>query len=188
MPTLQAEATVFPENLFDSIDDSVRNSDRSWWVMQTKAKQEKAVAREHYNRCMPYFLPTTRRSRIGGRRERTSFIPLFTSYVFGYLTEPERFEINRTGRISTFVPVTNQSRMWEELGNLYALLDRGLVVHPVMQIRQGSLVTVRSGSLKGIRGIVQRSAGRCRFVVLIDFLQAGASVEIDEADLELSAE
>ena len=185
MPTLQAEPTVFPNDLFESNASSLTVAQRSWWVLQTKPKQEKAVAREHLGRSLPFFLPTTRRSRMGRRGEVSSYIPLFTGYVFGFLAESERFELNRTGRLASFLPVADQTRFWEELSNLYRLLSLDLEVHPVLQIKEGSLVTIRRGRMKGIEGVVERCSGRCRFIVRIDFLQKGASVEIDEGDLEL---
>lgn len=186
MPVLQAEPTTFPAGLFDSGRDSLNESGRKWWVLQTKPKQEKAVAREHLHRGIPFFLPTTRRQRLNRRGEKSSFIPLFPGYVFGFATDAERFEINRTGRLVSFISVPNQEKIWEELKNLYHLLNRGLDVHPVLQIRRGSPVTIRLGPLKGMTGLVLRGVGRCRFVVKIDFLQAGAAVEINEADLELA--
>jgi transcription antitermination factor NusG len=184
MPVLKEEATAFPADLFQASGPVIEGTPRSWWVMRTKPKQEKAVAREHLERELPYFLPTTRRLRQGRRGEQTSYIPLFPGYIFSYVTDEERFLINRTGRLASFLAVPDQKRIWTELGNLHELLDRGLEVHPILKIQEGSRVTIRTGPLKGIAGVVLRQAGRCKFVVEIDFLQAGAEVEINEADLE----
>lgn len=185
MPSLDLEACHFPADLFNDENGASDDPDRSWWVMRTKSRQEKAVARDLVRQELPFFLPTTRRVRLGKRGEVESFIPLFPGYVFGRLTETERFAVNRTGRLASFVRVEDQNRFWNELRNLFDLLDRCLEVHPVLQIKEGSVVTIRKGPLKGITGLVQRTAGRCRFVVRIDFLQTGASVHLDEADLEL---
>ena len=189
MPSLPEEPTAYPDGLFKSNGDVVEDaSARTWWVMRTKPKQEKAVAREHLSRSLPFFLPTTKRLRVGRRGEQASYHPLFPGYIFSYVTDEERFEINRTGRLVTFVSVPDQTKLWGELGNLHELLGRGLEVHPVLQIKQGSVVTIRTGPLKNITGIVLRDAGKCRFVVQIDFLQAGAEVELNEADLDLISE
>jgi transcription antitermination factor NusG len=184
MPTLPEEATSFPEDLFLARNCGWNGSTRSWWALRTKPKQEKAVAREHLARSLPFFLPTTRRLKMGRRGEQASYIPLFPGYVFSLVSDEERFEINRTGRLASFVVVPDQTRIWEELGSLHELLGRGLDVHPVMRIKEGTRVTIRTGPLKGIPGMVLRQAGRCKFVVEIDFLQAGAAVEINEADLD----
>jgi transcriptional antiterminator RfaH len=186
MAALPEEPSAFPEDLFRSNRGSVENgSARRWWVLRTKPRQEKAVAREHFQRSLPYFLPTTKRLRSGKRGEQASYLPLFPGYVFSLVTDEERFEINRTGRLASFVAVQDQSRLTSELGNLYELLVRGRDVHPVLRIEHGATVTIRSGPLKGITGVVLRDAGKCRFVVQIDFLQTGAEVELNDADLEL---
>jgi transcription antitermination factor NusG len=186
MPVLDKESTAYPADLFQKVGRNVAAAPGQWWVLRTKPRQEKAVARELLQRTLPFFLPTTRRVRTGRRGETASYLPLFPSYVFSYVTDEERFEINRTGRLASFVAVPDQEKIWQELGNLHELLDRGLDVHPVLKITAGSKVTIRTGPLKNITGSVVRQSGRCKFVVEIDFLQAGAAVEIDEADLEPS--
>jgi len=187
MPVLPAEPTTHPLDLFDA-GCSARVGSREWWVLRTKPRQEKAVAREHLSRSVPFFLPTTKKTRLRRGEERSSFVPLFPGYLFGFATNDERYEINRTGRVASFVHVSDQATIWEELRNLHELIERGLDVHPVLHIKEGNRVTIRSGPLKGITGVVQRTAGKCRFVVHIDFLQTGAAVEIDEPDLELISE
>jgi len=186
MPVLREEPNSFPADLFSQDGIVGRNPGRGWWVLRTKPRQEKAVAREHLQRHLPFFLPTTQRQRVGRRGEQTSFIPLFPGYMFSFVTDAERFEINRTGRLASFLAVSDQMEIWDELRNLYHLLDRGLNVHPVLKVQEGSKVTLRAGPLKGITGIVLRNSGRCRFMVKIDFLQIGAAVEVNEADLELT--
>jgi len=184
MPALPEEPSIFPPDLFSN-GSFAGDSTRGWWVMRTKPRQEKAVAREHLQRAFSYFLPTTKRLRLGSRGESSSHLPLFPGYLFSFVSDEERFEISRTGRLASFVAVPDQHKIWGELANLYELLGRGLNVHPVMRVHEGSRVTLRTGPLKGITGVVIRSSGRCRFVVRIDFLQAGAAVEVNEADLDL---
>ena len=48
----------------------------------------------------------------------------------------------------------------------------------------GDRVRVRFGSLAGIEGTVLSRRGEVRLVVCVDFLQQGASVEIDDFMLE----
>src|SRR5262249_40940425 len=128
MPVLQEEPTAFPDNLFKADGRFVKDGRRNWWVLRTKPKQEKAVAREHFQRELPYFLPTTRRLRLTRRGEIASYIPLFPGYIFGFVSDAERFEINRTGRLASFVEVADQEKLWAELANLHKLLRSGLEV------------------------------------------------------------
>jgi transcription antitermination factor NusG len=45
------------------------------------------------------------------------------------------------------------------------------------------MVEITSGPLAGLRGRILRSASGQRFVVQIDFIQRGASVELDDFTL-----
>src|SRR4051812_6657620 len=116
MPSLPEEPAAFPDGLFTTNGEPSKDGTaRQWWVLRTKPKQEKAVAREHFCRSLSYFLPTTKRLRVGKRGEQASFLPLFPGYVFSYVTDEERFELNRTGRLASFVAVPDQARLWREL-------------------------------------------------------------------------
>ena len=60
-----------------------RNSaDSRWWVLQTRPRMEKCVARKLLLANVSFFLPLhTRRWRTQGRWV-TSHLPLFTGYLF----------------------------------------------------------------------------------------------------------
>jgi transcription antitermination factor NusG len=53
-------------------------------------------------------------------------------------------------------------------------------------IKLGSKVTIKAGPLKGIAGVVHGAASLGRFVVHIDFIPAGAKVEIEAANLRMN--
>ena len=43
---------VFPEDLFSAV-----RTDRTWWVLHTKPRTEKALARDLRHAGVPHFLP-----------------------------------------------------------------------------------------------------------------------------------
>ena len=53
-------------------------------------------------------------------------------------------------------------------------------ITPEDRLQSGMKVEVRSGALAGLRGTVLRTAAGRRFVVQVDFIQRGASVELDD--------
>ena len=55
MPILDLETSVYPANLFEGYTQEA--SDRSWWVLYTKSRQEKAVARQLLTWTVPFYLP-----------------------------------------------------------------------------------------------------------------------------------
>ena len=67
MSILGAEPTLYPETLLDAGMPAA--TDRHWMVLYTKARQEKALARDLLRRQIPYYLPVVKRvSSHGGRR------------------------------------------------------------------------------------------------------------------------
>ena len=57
MPLLDAEPPLFPLDLFDDKIDQAVVQDKTWWVLHTKPRQEKSLARELFRREVPFYLP-----------------------------------------------------------------------------------------------------------------------------------
>jgi transcriptional antiterminator RfaH len=64
------------------------------------------------------------------------------------------------------------------------MIECGAPVVPESHLEAGVHVRVRSGPLAGHEGTVLRRRGDTRLLVAVRFLQQGASVQIDECDLE----
>ena len=75
MPVLTQEPCSFPENLLDDPIDVQQSdspaSDRVWWVVYTKSRQEKSLARDLLGYRIPFYLPQVPRDHlVRGRRVR----------------------------------------------------------------------------------------------------------------------
>src|SRR5437762_4898678 len=87
MPILSPEPAQFPERLFEEVGQPAP-ADRTWWVLHTRPRQEKGLARHLYRAQISFYLPLIpRRCWIRGR-VLTSHVPLFAGYVF-LLADPE---------------------------------------------------------------------------------------------------
>src|SRR5207253_7792304 len=81
MPVLPLEPFVFPEDLLQATAPDPAASQR-WWVLQTKPRLEKSLARRLLRQQVSFFLPLyARRWRTQGRWV-CSHNPLFTGYLF----------------------------------------------------------------------------------------------------------
>jgi len=81
MPLLPAEPDAFPKHLFGEARPA-ELADRQWWVLHTKPRQEKSLARQLLEGKIGFYLPLiTRRWRLRGRL-MASHVPLFPGYVF----------------------------------------------------------------------------------------------------------
>ena len=133
---------------------------------------------------VPFYLPLIPKDNmIRGRRIR-SHIPLFAGYMFLFGTEEERVTTLTTNRISRILPVTDQLRLREDLVNVQALIERDAPLAVERRLDAGARVRIKSGSLKGLEGIVVKRHGKMRLLVAVTYLQQGVSVEIDDCALE----
>ena len=183
MPILQAEPDIFPAELFAADPPPPEAEGRAWWVLHTKPRQEKSLARDLYRRQAPFYLPLVpRRNRIRGR-VLTSHLPLFPGYVFLLASPEERVAALATSRVVRALPVADQLRLRRDLLEVNRLIASKEPITLENTLTPGDRVEIIAGPLLGLRGKVLRSASGCRFVVEVDFIQKGASVEVDESTL-----
>jgi transcriptional antiterminator RfaH len=182
MPTLCKESDCFPDNLFADAPPS-NPEERVWWVLHTRPRQEKCLARQLYHARQPFYLPlVSRRWRARGR-VLTSHTPLFAGYVFLLADSGERTAALGTRRVVRELRVLDQDRLWAEIRQVYQLIASGMPVTPEGLLGPGTRVEIRSGPLTGLKGVILRTASGGRFVVQVDFIQRGASVLLDEYTL-----
>jgi transcription antitermination factor NusG len=181
MPALPAERDRFPEDLFQN-GIMQEHPERVWWVMHTRPRQEKSLARDLYHKRIPFFLPLSARRRRSRKTIITSYVPLFTSYVF-LLADPEERSAAFTTSIVRSLPVVEQQELWRDLTQIHRLIASGATVTPEKRLVPGDLVEIRGGPLAGLRGTILKSASGSRFVVQVDFIQRGASILLDDFTL-----
>jgi transcriptional antiterminator RfaH len=183
MPILPPEPFLFPEDLF-APGLARAPGLRRWWVLHTRPRAEKSLARRCLGWEVPFFLPVCRRqSRI---RERlfTSHVPLFPGYLFLFADEPERVQVLTTNLVTRCLPVPDQGQLASDLTNVHRLMLSEIPLAPEQRLTPGTLVEIVSGPLAGVTGKVLREGKKLRFVVEVTFLQRGVCVEIDAAMLE----
>jgi len=182
MPVLSREPDLFPECLFDSAQRA-ELGERLWWVMHTRPRQEKCLARELYRERIPFYLPLIPRRWRSRGRVITSHVPLFAGYVFVFGDGEERIATLGTGRVVRSLEVPDQEGLWGDLRQTEQLLASRARITPESRLRPGKIVEIRSGPLAGLRGTILRGATGRRFVVHVDFMQQGASVLLDDFEL-----
>lgn len=183
MPVLTAEPAIFPDKLLDAPERTGGDAGQ-WWVLHTRPRQEKALARQLYERQVPYYLPTIgRRFRVRGR-PMTSHVPLFPGYVFLLADREQRVTALSTNRVVRALPVVDQPMLWRDLAQIQRLIATGSPITPEERLMPGSAVEIKSGPLAGLKGIIVSHASGHRFIVAVDFIQRGASVTLDASYLQ----
>jgi transcriptional antiterminator RfaH len=184
VPILKEEPSLFPDNLLTDLSDAA--TDRLWWVIYTKARQEKSLARELLTFQVPFYLPLIKKTSIVSKRRRTAFVPLFSGYIFLNASEAERIKSMTTNRISRILTVNDADRLIHDLRQLHLLIQSNVPLTVEQKIAPGDRVRVKQGSLMGLEGTVLVRRGVTRLLVSVNFLQQGASVEVEDYLLERS--
>src|SRR5580698_3629313 len=82
MPILSREIDVYPEDLLTR-DALSEDADARWWAVYTRSRQEKQLVRALIAMEISFYCPIIpHRYRSSAGRVRTSFLPMFTNYVF----------------------------------------------------------------------------------------------------------
>jgi transcriptional antiterminator RfaH len=182
VPILKEEPSLFPENLLDGCIQET--SDRRWLAVYTKARQEKSLSRELFAYRIPFYLPLIKKTTVAKGRKRMSFVPLFSGYIFLYVTETERIKSMTTNRISRILTVNDPQQLVCDLEQLRRLIASDAPLNVEQKLAPGNRVRVKQGALMGMEGTVLVRRGVTRLLVSVNFLQQGASVEVDDYLLE----
>jgi transcriptional antiterminator RfaH len=182
MPFLPPEPNTFPAELFAEENPDLRDG-RQWWVLHTKPRQEKSLARQLLQSQVPFYLPLIERRSLIRGRVMQSQVPLFPGYLFLLGQRDERVTALATNRVVHSLEVWDQRTLWDDLTQVHRLINTGAPITPEERLEPGALVEITRGPLAGLKGRIIRAASGKRFVVQVNFIQRGASVLIDDFNL-----
>lgn len=183
MPILAPEINLYPHDLFDRADAA--EPDARWWALYCLPRQEKQLMRRLLAQSTPFCAPLVpKRSRSPSGRVRVSHVPLFAGYVFLYGTGAQRHTAMTTNCVSRCIDVPDGRQLTGDLRAIYQLIAAGRPMTPEARLEPGQAVRIRSGVLMGLEGVVIRRANETRLLVAVNFLQRGASVQLDDCQLE----
>ena len=157
-----------------------------WWVVHTRARNEKVLATELDRRGIQHFLPLARAKRVYGGRTTYVDMPLFPGYLFLCGSDDDRYATLMTHRVAKVIDVVAQEGLKTELRHIcrITMTDEPVDLYP--GIRRGRRCRVIRGSLEGLEGVVLRRRGMCRVYVGVEMLGQSAEIEIDPSLLEIS--
>jgi len=184
MPILPPEPDIFPDDLLEG-DESADDSAVRWWALYTLSRREKELMRRLRAMGICYYAPLiTQRRRSPNGRRRTSHVPLFSGYVFLCGGERQRSEALTTGCVSRSLAVSDAGQLVQDLRRIRRLIQTGAPLARESRLEPGTRVRVRSGPLLGMEGTIIKRRGTECLLVAVEFLQQGASVQLDDFQVE----
>ena len=186
MPILPKQRDIFPDDLLDAGPGNTEVPAGTHWVaFYTLSRREKDLMRKLEAAGVPFYAPLVRR-RLGspGGRARSSYMPLFPGYVFSRVDDEQRRTALATNTVSRWIPVVDERMLLDDLRAIKRLVDTERPLTPEARLEPGQTVRVRRGALRGLEGTVVRRHGLERLVIAVRFLNQGASIEMEDIDLE----
>jgi transcription termination/antitermination protein NusG len=157
-----------------------------WYALWTRSRHEQIVRTQLQLKEIESFLPTvTKWSRWKDRKKKIDW-PLFPGYCFARFNAVDRLPVLKcTGVVSIVgfeggVPAPIPE---DEIHALQRLMQSELAYDPCPFIREGMLVEVVHGPLKGVTGRLLRKNEKARLVLSVDIIAQAVSVEVDAADV-----
>lgn len=184
MPILPQQRDIFPADLL--CRDTAAIPEATHWVaFYTLARREKDLMRKLEALGIPFYAPLVRRRlRAAGGRTRSSQVPLFPGYVFAPVDDDQRRSALATNAVARWLAIPDEQMLVDDLRSIKRLIDTDQPLTPEARLETGQLVRVRSGALRGLEGTVVKRSGEQRLLVAVRFLNQGASIELEDVDLE----
>ncbi len=162
--------------------------DPQWFAIWTRSRHEKLVRDQLEKKSdVDVFLPTIGKwSRWKDRKKKIDW-PLFPGYVFARFVADERVGILKVDGV---VQIISNNGMLsaipdEEIDSIRTLVESELAYDPVPLIKEGDMVKVTSGPLKGVIGrLITKKGAQARLVLSVDLIGQAVSVEVDAADVK----
>jgi transcriptional antiterminator RfaH len=183
MPILAPEVNLHPADLLERAGRP--GSHARWWVLYTLSRQEKQLMRRLHLFEIPFYAPLVRQKRRSpAGRFRESQMPLFANYVFVLGGEEERQAALKTNCVANCIAAPDTSALTHDLRQIERLIQLGVPLTAERRLEAGAAVRVRSGPFRGFEGIVLRRDHETRLLVAVRFLQQGASILLEDCQLE----
>ena len=158
----------------------------SWFAIWTRSRHEHVVREQIERKHFDAFLPTiTKWSRWKDRKKKIDW-PLFPGYCFARFDQEEALSILKCTGVVSIVSVEGKPAPIpdHEIEGIRLLLESHLQYDPCPLIREGMMVEVTHGALKGVVGRLVRKGAHARLILSVDLIGQGVSVEVDAADVK----
>ena len=161
-------------------------ADVRWFALWTRSRHEQVVREQLQQKAIEAFLPTvTRWSRWKDRKKRIDW-PLFPGYCFARFNVRERLPVLKCAGVVSIISFEGEPAPIPdyEIHGIRQLVESDLAYDPCPMIREGDMVEVKSGPLRGVVGRLVRKNDKARLVLSVDLIGQAVSVEVDAADVK----
>ena len=159
----------------------------SWFAIWTRSRHEQVVRAQLETKHIDAFLPTiTRWSRWKDRKKKIDW-PLFPGYCFARFDPDDALPVLKCSGVVNIVSFEGKPAPIPayELESIRMLVASDLTFDPCPLIKEGMMVEVTHGPLRGVVGrLMRKDHERARLVLAVDLIGQAVSVDVDAADVK----
>ena len=141
---------------------------KKWYVLYTKARNEKKTALMLEKFGIEVYCPTIKKVRQWSDRKKTVEFPLFNSYIFVHLAPNERELVYEAPGVVRYLFWLNRPAIVKakEIDTLKQWLSGAVLAAKVQTLKAGDRLSISQGPFKGKEGVIQRvNANRLQLVL-----------------------
>jgi transcription antitermination factor NusG len=161
--------------------------DLEWYAAYVKHQHERKAADLLERKGVEVFLPQHKVVRRWKDRNKTIALPLFPGYVFVRTALENKVQILSTPGV--FFLVESRGRACPiarpEIEAIRRVMHAGVPAQAHPFVTTGDWVTISSGPLAGITGILTNIKNRFRVILSVQLLQKALSIEVEINNVEL---
>ena len=160
---------------------------KKWIAIYTKSRHEQIVVNELIKKDIESFCPMFKERRQWSDRKKWVHFPLFRSYVFARIHLKENIFVLQTIGVNKIVKFQNKISIIPDqvINDIKNIVDGGYKIQQVDYFIKGDEVSVISGPLKGLNGIIQDLKGDSRLIMKVEAIRQAFSIEISSEQLKL---
>ncbi len=158
------------------------NTVQSWFAIQTMPRNEKKISYLLGQKGYECFTPTYRQKRKWSDRTVEIELPLFSTYVFCYLSPSAMGKVIATKGVTRIVGFGGKPAeiAVEEIDALQLLARSHFLREPWNYLPDGTVVLVETGPLAGVQGAICQNDNKKRLVISVTLLQRSVAIQLDE--------
>ncbi len=161
---------------------------KSWFAIYTKSRNEKKVHSELLRQGIESYLPLMKTLKQWSDRKKWVEEPLFRSYVFVHIGEPEYFNVLNTPGVVRFITFENHAVPvpQRQIDAIRYFIDSDEEqVAPGTIFVPGQRVEIIRGPLRGIAGQMTEVKGKHKVRIDIDALGQAIHITVPVGQLKI---
>ena len=171
------------DELFGNLE--VAKDDEKWFVIHTRPRCEKKLAKFAFENKTNYYLPQIDSFRQYKHRKVKFTKPMFSGYMFTKCSFQVKRELLLTGYVANFIKVINDKVLTKELQEIYLGKERGASYQQTEFIKKGIKVKIISGPLKEMTGYVENESNIEIIILSVSMLRQAVSVTVSANQLKI---